>query len=73
MEAYDAGTMSVEERALIDHKREIGRLKKAARRKAEATSSGSDGKDWQGGVIIDLGFDDLMLDGVSGLFRSSCL
>lgn len=57
-EGYANGTLSASEVELVENRKARERERNAARRRDGET-------DWAGGVVIDLGFDDLMTDQVS--------
>ncbi|KAE8540109.1 tRNA (guanine(9)-N1)-methyltransferase [Cryptococcus gattii VGV] len=58
-EGYAAGTLNEADRELVERRRRVERERKEAQRRVE---SGDQANDWLGGVVIDLGFDDLMTD-----------
>ncbi|KIR43333.1 tRNA (guanine(9)-N1)-methyltransferase [Cryptococcus deuterogattii 99/473] len=58
-EGYAAGTLSEADKELVERRRRVERERKEAQRRVE---SGDQANDWLGGVVIDLGFDDLMTD-----------
>ena len=63
-EGYAAGTLTPEEKEAYE--------KKVAMRQVRRKDTGSSKADWKGGVVIDLGFDELMHDGVGRfLWRAS--
>ncbi|RSH92661.1 tRNA (guanine(9)-N(1))-methyltransferase [Saitozyma podzolica] len=59
-EGYAAGTLTPEERALVETRRAKERERRESKRKGP--EKGVDQEAWKGGVIIDLGFDELMTD-----------
>lgn len=63
-QGYEAGTLPEADRILVEQRRQTERLRKGAIR---AVREGGTGGDWKGGVVIDLGFDDLMSEQVSAL------
>lgn len=65
-EGYAAGTLTPEERALVESRRAKERERRESKRKGP--EKGVDQEAWKGGVIIDLGFDELMTDQVGGVF-----
>ncbi|KAL0252814.1 tRNA (guanine(9)-N1)-methyltransferase [Cryptococcus tetragattii IND107] len=58
-EGYAAGTLNEADKELVERRRRVERERKEAQRRVE---SGDQANDWLGGVVIDLGFDDLMTD-----------
>jgi tRNA (guanine9-N1)-methyltransferase len=64
-EGYAAGTLTPEERALVETRRAKERERRESKRKGP--EKGVDQEAWKGGVIIDLGFDELMTDQVGGV------
>ncbi|ADV21227.1 tRNA (guanine(9)-N1)-methyltransferase [Cryptococcus gattii E566] len=58
-EGYAAGTLNEADKELVERRRRVERERKEAQRRVE---SGDQTNDWLGGVVIDLGFDDLMTD-----------
>ncbi|UOH79986.1 tRNA (guanine(9)-N1)-methyltransferase [Cryptococcus neoformans] len=58
-EGYAAGTLSEVDKELVERRRRVEKERKEAQRRIE---SGDQANDWLGGVVIDLGFDDLMTD-----------
>lgn len=60
-EGYAAGTLSEVDKELVERRRRVEKERKEAQRRIE---SGDQATDWLGGVVIDLGFDDLMTDQV---------
>lgn len=60
-EGYAAGTLNEADKELVERRRRVERERKEAQRRVE---SGDQANDWLGGVVIDLGFDDLMTDQV---------
>lgn len=66
-EGYEAGTLSVEEQDIFE--------KRKALRTARKRDTGKSKRDWKGGIVIDLGFDELMTEQVSTrltLYADSC-
>jgi hypothetical protein len=61
-EGYAAGTLNAEEKALVESRRAKERERRVSKRKGP--EKGVDQEAWKGGVIIDLGFDELMTDQV---------
>lgn len=60
-EGYASGTLNEADKELVERRRRVERGRKEAQRRVE---SGDQTNDWLGGVVIDLGFDDLMTDQV---------
>jgi hypothetical protein len=61
-EAEQAGTLTAEQQSILE-----ARLNsKIIRARAKRREHKGDVPDWKGGVVIDLDFDDLMTDQVSG-------
>ncbi|WVQ85487.1 hypothetical protein IAT38_007652 [Cryptococcus sp. DSM 104549] len=56
-EGYAAGTLSAEDKDIYERRR---RVEKERRIASKAFKSGEQSEDWKGGVVIDLGFDELM-------------
>ncbi|KAK8865705.1 hypothetical protein IAR55_000850 [Kwoniella newhampshirensis] len=54
---YAEGTLSEAEREIVERRKRLEKQRKVAKRKAE---HGEEGNGWGGGVVVDLGFDDLM-------------
>ncbi|WWD18116.1 hypothetical protein CI109_102565 [Kwoniella shandongensis] len=54
---YAEGTLTEEEREIVERRKRLEKQRKVARRKAE---HGEEGDGWGGGVVVDLGFDELM-------------
>jgi len=61
---YAAGTLTPEEKAIVEARRAKEKLKLQAKK-----GKGAD-EDWKGGIVIDLGFDELMSEQVRRLFLS---
>ncbi len=59
-EGYAAGTLSAADKEMYE--------KRKALQSARKRDTGISKKDWNGGVIVDLAFDDLMTDAVSRCF-----
>lgn len=68
--AYAAGEMSEEQKLIFDNQRKL-KAKRAALRKQ--TVEGKDGPagTWKGGVVMDMGFDELMTEKVR-LIMNGC-
>ncbi|TYJ55914.1 hypothetical protein B9479_003437 [Cryptococcus floricola] len=58
-EGYAAGTLSEADKAIVERRRQIERERKEAKKRLD---KGEQGDDWKGGVVVDLGFDELMAD-----------
>lgn len=58
-EGYEAGTLTPEEQEIYE--------KRKALRITRKKDTGKSKRDWKGGVVIDLGFDELMSEQVSNL------
>lgn len=69
-EGYAAGTLNAEEKALVESRRAKERERRVSKRKGP--EKGVDQEAWKGGVIIDLGFDELMTDQVGGALLWWC-
>lgn len=65
-EGYKEGTLTEEQKAVYESRR-AAKITKLNVKKRE--DSGQD-RDWGGGVVIDLDFDELMNEQVSPSFRS---
>lgn len=59
---FDSGTMTPEEKEAYEQRRQHRQQKNKARLKGGLAKEEDA---WKGGIIIDLGFDELMLEGVS--------
>lgn len=61
-DGYASGTLTEEEQRRFEEKQQRIKDKQAADKRMR---HGDKGDYWQGGVVIDLGFDELMTDQVS--------
>lgn len=64
MEDYRSGNLTPEERAEIERKKAAKLLKQQSRARGGMTGIKSLDEGWKGGVIVDLGFDELMTEQV---------
>ena len=67
-DGYTAGTLSEADRVVVEQRRRI-QLERKHAIKNEKEGGGSVAE-WRGGVVVDLGFDDLMTDQVSILAKT---
>ncbi|OCF32896.1 tRNA (guanine-N(1)-)-methyltransferase [Kwoniella heveanensis BCC8398] len=56
-EGYANGTLSEADREIFERRKQTEKERRVAKRKIE---HGEQGSDWRGGIVVDLGFDELM-------------
>ena len=70
-EGYAAGTLSEADRVVLEQRRQVKRDRQKARAIVREGGEAVEG-DWQGGVVVDLAFDELMSDQVRPSLHRVC-